>query len=179
MAYTTVAQLRAYLPQLPDGAETDALLGDMLERATDAIVAVMGFRFEGYVDDFKKVAGSGAVYLVLPPHAPLSVETVADSEGEQVTGWEPYGRTWLFHPDGWGTTRYTIGAQWGYGDPPPGIQEVTLEVAVNIWRAKDAARFSDYVGVAEGGAVAYTEAFTAQQRAILTGWVRRYGFWGT
>jgi hypothetical protein len=179
MAYATVAQVRAYLPQLPNDSETDALLADILERATDAVAAVMGFRFEGYVDDFKKVAGSGTVYLILPPHAPLSVETVADNEGEQVTGWEPYGRTWLFHPDGWGTTRYTIGAQWGYGDPPPGIQEVTLEVAVNIWRAKDAARFSDYVGVAEGGAVAYAGAFTAQQRAILTGWVRRFGFWGT
>lgn len=178
MAYATVAQLRAYLPQLPNETTTDDLLAAILERATDAVAAVMGFRFAGYVDDFKKVAGNGTVYLVLPPHAPLSVETVADTDGVQVTGWEAYGRTWLFHPDGWGTTRYTIGAQWGYGDPPPSIQEVTLEVAVNIWRAKDAARFSDYVGVAGEGAVAYEGAFTAQQRAVMTGWVRRFGFWG-
>lgn len=179
MAYATVAQLRAYLPQLPDDMATDALLGDILERTTDAVATVMGFRFAGYVDDFKKVPGTDTVYLVLPPHAPLSVETVADDDGAAVTGWEVYGRSWLFHPDGWGTARYTIGAQWGYGEPPPGIQEVTLESAVTIWRAKDAARFSDYVGVAGEGATAYDGAFTAQQRAVMTGWVRRYGFWGT
>lgn len=179
MAYATVAQLRAYLPQLPNDEATDDLLEALLERATDAIAAVMGMRFEGFVDDFKKVAGTGTVYLVLPPHIQLSVETVADADGVQVTGWEVYGRTWLFHPDGWGTTRYTIGAQWGYGDPPPSIQEVALEVAVNMWRAKDAARFSDEVGVHGEGAVPYEGAFTAQQRAVMTGWVRRFAFWGT
>jgi hypothetical protein len=178
MAYATVAQVRAYLPQLPNDTPTTALLGDILERATDAVVALMGFRFEGYVTNYRKVSGTGTVYLVLPPHAPLSVETVTDGDNEPVMGWELYGKTLLFHPDGWGTTRYTIGAQWGYGDPPPSIQEVTLELAVNLWRAKDAARFSDYVGVAAGGAVAYEAALTAQQRAILTAWVRRFGFWG-
>ncbi len=179
MAYATVAQIRAYLPQVPTTGETTTLLGDLLERVTDGVAAVMGFRFEGYAAaDSRVVWGNGSVYLLVPPHAPLSITAVVSADGDVVSGWEYYGRTWLFLPDGWGTGQYRVTAQWGYGDPPPSITEVVLETAVNLWRAKDAARFSDVVGVAGSGAVGYEQAFTAHQRAVIRAWTRRFRYAG-
>lgn len=65
-------------------------------------------------------------------------------------------------------------AAWGYGPPPPSISQVVLEVSVQWWRAKDAARFAEVVGVQREGAVSIEAAFTPPQAAVLGAWKRKF-----
>jgi len=83
--------------------------------------------------------------------------------------------TYLYRPGGWPRARYAATARWGYGEPPAAIVEVTLQVAVNLWQARQAGQFSDIVGVEGGGGVGYARALTNQQRMIIDDVRLRYG----
>lgn len=78
MPYATLADLRAYLPQLPADITTDTLLTALLTRATDAVIAVLGFDFAGYATSEELVRGSNSPYLPLPAHRLGSVDGVED-----------------------------------------------------------------------------------------------------
>ncbi len=179
MAYATVAQLREYLPDVPDDAETESLLQTVLERATAIVDAELGFQFApyDYVAESKDVyAGAGGKWLYLPAHMPESVTAVdlissrgLDGEStEAVTEYVESDRYRLYLDSGWLPRRwYRVTAVWGYGAVPEEIVEVTLEVAVNIWRGRDAMNWSTELGASGGGATPYRRALTWAQRSII------------
>jgi hypothetical protein len=175
-SYATLDQLREYLPTTPRTTEADTLLQRVLDRATSLIDLALGFSFEGFAESSRRVGAGYGPFLSLPPHQVGSVTEVAPSK-DPATPVDPDlwdemadGTLWrdpATNPNPWGADRYLVTASWGYGDPPEAVAEVCLELAVNIYRSRDAGRFSDVVGVAGGGAVGYERALTAQQKLIL------------
>lgn len=179
MAYATVAQLRAYLPQVKSGSVTDNELQDVLTRATDVIDTYLGFAFAGYVTAVKNVLANVGEYLWIPAHERDSVTTVTQNGATvTVTAWYSDDKIrlsgHLHNPNWWQRGVVAVTANWGYGTAPAAIVEICLEVAVNIWRSRDRGQFSDVVGVETGGQieVARMGAFTAPQKAVLDRWRR-------
>jgi hypothetical protein len=182
-SYPTVAQFRAYLKQTTTTTLTDDDAQEILNRATaicdDASVG-LGFHFGGYTGGQQTVLSNHSPYLELPPYQPGSVSAIT-LDGNPIVDWvaDPDGtlrRTvasqWPVKDiDAWGWRGfyYVVTANWGYGPPPDSVIEVCLEVAVNIWRSRDAGRFTNVVGPADGGAVGYEGALTPLQRSVLQG----------
>lgn len=174
MSYGTLADLRAYLSQVPAGTTEDALLADVLDRATAVVDTVLGYSYASYpAASSQKVRGAGGPYLIIPPHQ-LGTVSAVSLNGDAVTdytelaGGTLYRVSSLGYPRDWYTYYYDVTAVYGYGAAPTAVVEVTLELAVSIWKAKDAASFTDVVGVDGGGAVGYQRALTDRQRMILT-----------
>lgn len=192
-SYVTVADLREYLDQVKsevDAPGTDAKLQNILNRAAsicnDASVG-LGFSFamvgdDDYVTEARTVVFTHGPYMVLPPHRKGSI-TVITLDSSTIPSTE-----YAFDPDGtlrrvagsqwprqlrddfgWQGYLYEVTADWGYGPPPDSLKEVCLEVAVNIWRAKDAGRFSNVVASQDGGPVGYEGALTPMQKSVLQG----------
>lgn len=203
MSYASTDQLRGYLKQIPadvaPSTTNDDLLQAVLDRSTSMVNDALGFAGVGgafatwaTAATTRDVRGEGGEWLYPPSYQPDSVDTVSEvySKGltsettHAVTDWAeeeasqaPGGR--LYRSGGWGDRAwYRIGAIWGYGPAPNSIVEVTLELAVNLWRAKDAGRFSNVVGVEGGGAVGYEKALTPQQQMVVLNVARRFGFGG-
>ena len=177
MSYATVVQLRAYLTQVVAGAANDALLQAVLDRAYAIINDALGFDFAAYgaAADVDVECGHERRWLEIPAHEAGSVATVAWLSGrgtasettEAVADWleEADGRLYL--DNGWSPGWYRVEAIWGYGPAPASIVEVELEVAVNIWRGRDATAWSAEVGAEGVGAVSYNRALTWAQRSII------------
>lgn len=181
MAYATREQLYVYLPQLAASAtaETDAQLDSILERATDIVRQFLRMALADHTFDYapygapsaRRVRSVGGPWLFIPPHQPGSVSAITYLvSGAPLAGvWdEDAATTALYRVSGWGYTDYRITAVWGYGPTPPdSIIEVTLELAVNLWRSKDKGMFTDTIGVDGSGAVQYIGGLTNQQRMLL------------
>jgi hypothetical protein len=192
MDYATAASLRAYLDQVEVTTATDELLGDILTRASATVrtslrslLADAGFDFAA---DYAAASTSivtayGGVVLLLPPHLAASVTQVeyvlttnpttwaalTDEWYEQQDGslYRDYGWGYGYHPSG---ARYRVTARWGYGPVPSEIEQVTLELAVNIWRSRDKGGFTDVVGVEGQGSIRAVAHLTSGQRAVLEAW---------
>lgn len=179
MAYATATQLREYLDanQVADDAETTALLETILDRATDIVDGALGFSFSAYGDaSAKDVRAVGGEYLELPPYELGSVTSVyrvydkgtSDEDTEEITDYVVLDDGRLYRQGGWTAGGwYRVTASWGYGPAPDAIVEVTLEVAVNIWRGRSALQWSNTYGDEGGGAVTYNRALTWAQRSII------------
>lgn len=174
-AYATVAELREYLDKLGSGV-ADAQLQAVLDRARSIVDLGLGFSFfdaggEWPAATARTVRADGTPYLRLPPYQEGSITgIVVAGTATAVTGWAEAwsaGRGVLERYPAWDVGRYTVTAAYGYGAAPAAVVEVNLEVAVNIWQARQAGRFSDVVGAEGGGAVGYQKALTAQQAMIL------------
>lgn len=179
-SYATVAQFKRYLKQLATVTDATVLadIQDVLDRATDIVDLALGFSFVAYgaaaARDLRALGGD--VWDIAPPHEIASVASVYEitSKGttyestSEITDYEELEDGRLFRGAGWAPGAwYRITAEWGYGPAPAAIVEVTLEVAVNIWRSSDRGQFSDVIGVEGGGAVGYQRALTNQQRMII------------
>ncbi len=179
MAYGTLAEMYALLPQVTVNAANDALLSVMLERATDIVDMALGFSYAAVGAAAEKdVRALGGQYLELPAYELGSITAVYEVSGkgtdyestDEVTDYDVLDDGRLYRGGGWTAGRwYRITAEWGYGEPPESIVQVTLEVAVNLWRGKDRGLYSDVIGVEGGGAVGYQRALTNQQRMIIAG----------
>lgn len=181
MSYATVAELRAYLPQIKTDSETDELLATVLERANAIVNDALGFEFAEYAvtETVRDVeCRHNRRWLELPAHQVGSVTTVESISGRGTayealsteTDWmeEPDGR--LFRFGGWGMGAwYRIRALWGYGPAPATIVEVEIEIAVNIWRGRDASSWQSDTGADGQGAVGFNRALTWAQRSIIDG----------
>jgi hypothetical protein len=189
MTYATVAQFRSYLKQLPtlqsspnatqqQVTETDALLTDILTRATDAIDQMLEFSFAAYgAASSKKVVSQGGRLLALPAHQDASVTGVA-FDGDAITDYtyiRESRRGYLQRVNGWpACVLLDVTAAWGAGPAPASITEMCLELAVNIWRSRDRGMFADVIGVdassgpVGGGGVAYIGTLTKMQQMTLT-----------
>lgn len=184
MAYATLDQLYDYLPQLARD-EHDSLLSDILDRAESIVDDALGFQFAGYGEATTRDVECRVRWrwLEAPAHERGSIVAIAEVSGRgtssetttEITEFveEEDGR--LYRDEGW--TRgawYRIEARWGYGPPPDDIVEVTLEVAVNIWRGRDASQWSASIGVEGQGSVSYNRALTWAQRSIIEAVRTRY-----
>ncbi len=169
--YITAADIRAYLPQVK--ADNDPTLTAITIRATDRVNKALGFVFDGYVVGTRVVSAYGGKYLHLPPHQLGSVTAVvwgtytvpSSYYSEQPDGALYYRPSWG-HPT-WGIADYLVTAAYGYGQPPEAIQEVTLELAVNIWRSKDKGGFTEVLGAEGSGAVRVVAGLTRDQLATI------------
>lgn len=177
--YITVDDMRAYLDQTKAGAEQDATLTSICARATSIVNGALGFVYAGYAAGIRPVHASGTAWLYLPPYEPGSVTSVVwgsytvpsddyyeDSErsalvrtNTTILGALPYSS--------WDSALYSVAANYGYGPPPESIVEVTLEVAMNIWRSRARGGFTELVGAEGGGAVRSVQGLTKQQQAIV------------
>ena len=179
MAYASVAQLREYLKDLPASDETDDLLEAILERATALVDGELGFGFASYgytASETDVYSGAGGKWLYLPAYQSGSLEDVAlvssrgtdDEDTDAETEYVEESRYRLYRDVGWLPWRfYRVSAVWGYGEAPEAIVEVTLQVAVNIWRGRDAMQWSSSLGAEGGGAVSYQRALSWAQRSII------------
>ncbi len=177
MAYATLDQLYEYLPQLARG-EHDSLLSDILDRAESIVDDALGFQFAGYGEATTRDVECRVRWrwLEAPAHERGSIVAIAEVSGRgtssetttEITEFveEEDGRLWRgqgWTPGAW----YRVTAVWGYGPAPASIVQVTLEVAVNIWRGRDASQWSNTLGVEGQGAVSYNRALTWAQRSII------------
>lgn len=180
MAYATVEELKRYLEQIKEDVTLDTLtlLQEVLDRATSIIDGELGFSFDGYTPGTRTVYGWDTDTLWLPPHEVGSVTAVATAPGgTAITGWveSSDGRVYresYYNPESdlilsWGRSRYAVTANWGYGDPPASITQVCLELAVNMWRARDKGLWTDVIGVEGAGGIRYIGGLTNQQRGII------------
>lgn len=185
MAYATLAQLRAILTQVPAGSGNDALLNVMLDRATAIIDGQLGFSFAAYgataTPRDVRIRGASTLsgYLDLPAYqaATLTGVTIVTGRGTTaevetaITDYlaeedvRPYR---LYRDAGWTSgVNYRVTAKWGYGTQPVEIELVCIELAVNLWGARDSKQITDVIGVEGGGAVGYVRGLTNKQRMIL------------
>jgi hypothetical protein len=184
--YASVAQLREYLVQVPAGAAYDALLDSVLDRAMDIIDGRLGFTFSAYGEaataaDVRCPADSE--YFMLPHYGAGTITSVyelygkgLDSEDtEEITEYEALDDGRLYYAYDWERGQwYRITAKWGYGAAPDSIVQVCLELAINLWSARESRTITDVVGVEGGGAVGYSRSLTNRQRMILDGIRQRY-----
>jgi len=195
--YASTTQMRAYLSQVPAGVAVDALLQECLDRASAAVDGELGFSFAGYASTAgaRTFSSRGGRLLHLPyhesgsltalsltyeesgrPETPVQVDvTLPTAIAFSVYTAEADDHTYLWRATGWPSGRYSGTAKWGYGSAPADIVQVTLELAINLWLAKDGGQFSDVVGIEGGGAVGYNRAWTNRQRMILAATRLRYG----
>lgn len=171
MSYATLAELRAYLRQAPTGTDGDALLQDVLDRATDMIeTALGGITFVAYgatatAKDFRVLQVTDE--LAIPAHEVGSVTVVQTlfSKGTlaeattAITDYDELDDGRLYREAGWEPGWYRITAKWGYGPAPATVVQVTLEVAANIYRMRQSG-MSTEIGAEGGGAVTMQGALT-------------------
>jgi len=175
MSYASVEQLRAYLPQVASGSANDVLLQAVLDRATEIVDLELAFSFAGYgTKAAKDVRAEGGEYLNLPGHKAASVTTVyaVSSKGasyestSEITDFEELEDGRLYYCTGWTQGGwYRVTAEYGYGTVPEAIVEVTLQVAINIWRSRDATGTT--IGPDGQGQVSVNRALTWNQRSII------------
>lgn len=181
MSYATITQLREYLGQVKTGTTNDALLASILERANAIVDAALGFNFSefGATATDIDIRSEGGEYLYPPAYLAVTLTAIkavysrgaASESTEVITNWKaderikPYV---IYRGDGWTNKQwYRLTAKWGYGPAPASIIEVELEVAVNIWRAKDASFGQSELGAAGQGSVGFNRALTWAQRSII------------
>lgn len=180
--YASVAQLRVYLPQAKAGEATDDALEEVLTRATgivrDAMRAALddpSFDYTAYGSAATKIVkGFPTQDLPLPVHQAASVTLVEEETSTNPAAYTTVSDQWLeeggklYRAGGWWFSRYRVTAVWGYGPTvPAAIEEVTLELAVNLWRRRDSGGYTELPGVAGQGAVRVVAGLTAQQQKTI------------
>jgi hypothetical protein len=192
--YASTDALRSYLDGVVATAEEDENLAAILARATGIIRSAIrnGLRDESFDFDESTPAASArsvnAGYgplMALPPHIPDSVTAVVDSLGATVDSGDyteqttpPNYGALRMTGDPWSTTspalwagRYAVTARWGYGTVPDEIEELCLEIAVDIWRKKDAGFFPE-IGTAGEGAIPVVTEW--DRLGVVSAFVERY-----
>ncbi len=188
MAYTTVGRVKQYLPQLADTSDHDALLAEIIDRAQRLVDDYLGFTFAAYgatATEKDVWSGNGGDYLLLPAYKTGSLSSVylvtdrggaSEDDTEEIDDYSEDDRWRLWRAAKWPRrTWYRCKAIWGPGDVPDSIEEVTIEIAVNIWRGRDVGQF-DRSGAEGGGSVAYARALTWSQRNAIDR--VKMQFWG-
>lgn len=169
---------------------TDSVLQDCLDRATDIVRSAMRslladplFDYAAYgVASTKIVRAFDSYYLRLPAYSLGTVTLVEYQSGSNPSTyttltsdqWEAQADGRLYRAAGWGGgiasdyPRYRITAVWGYGPTPPdAIEQLTLELAVNIWRSRDKGGFTEIVGVNGSGGIKQIAGLNKQQQMTL------------
>jgi hypothetical protein len=171
-------------PSVTIAPATDVLLQNCLDRATDivgnALRALLGdptFDYAAYgVASTKIVRGHTGQYMALPAHQAGSVTLVEYQSGTNPATYTALTDQWveeggmLWRSYNWLSSygqRYRVTAVWGYGPVPDAIEELTIELAVNIWRSRDKGGFTEVVGVEGSGGIRAIAGLNKQQVMIL------------
>lgn len=192
-SYATVESLQGYLEQVTPTAANVRLLQKQLDRATGIIrdemrnlLADPSFDYVAWpVASAKTITSYGGPYLQLPPHqagtvtlvkygtstvaSTTYIETAQGSLQVISSAGLTYPMYWL-HPGyaTWGLAQYSITAIWGYGPTvPSSIEELTLELAVNLWRTRDTGGFRENIGVEGSGGIRMVTGLSENQEAII------------
>ncbi len=183
--YATTDQFYDYQDQIARGTK-DALVTDLLTRATDMVNGALGFTFSDYADEAtdKNVwSGNGGYYLYLTCHESGSVTGVTqvasrgtnDESEIEIDDYVVETRGRLYRDSEWlPRTWYRVTAKWGVGPVPARIVEITLEVAVNLYNLRQNGT-SPTQGVEGNGSTAYPRALTWAQRSVIES--VRMGYW--
>jgi hypothetical protein len=178
-AYVTPAEFggaSGYLKQITITDDATLLkVNAVIARAQAVVDGVLELSYaEDYVNEERQVRSSRGAYFTLPPHEIGSVSQVTTMDGGDVSDYFqelPNGVLYAVDSGGyegnWGAGMYLVTAAWGCGPVPQDVKEVTLEVAVNLWRSAEAGRFSNVIGASDGGAVGYEGALTPFQVMVL------------
>lgn len=194
MAYATPAEFFEYMPQAEGADGADALAASVLARASAVIDGELGYSFAPAAAT-AVAYGDGTDFLAPPVFVAGSVTAVTAPAGWDVpdyverdgllvvvrsnvagswylrSGLTPGVLAWPYE-GGWRPgVPYTVAATFGTDAAPDDIVEATLELAVRMWRGRDAG-FSDVVGVEGGGAVGYNGALPALVKRILDNYRR-------
>lgn len=162
----------------------DQVLQDALDRATDivrvtlqALLADPLFDYAAYgAASTKIVRGYQTTDLRIPAHNAGSVSLVEIESGsnpltytEIDAGEYSEEAYYLYRPAGWSpSSRYRVTAAWGYGATvPASIEEVTLQVAVNIFRSRDTGGYIEAAGPDGAGSTLLVAGLTKIQRSTL------------
>ena len=192
MNYATINELREYLKQLEASTETILPTADaILDRATAIIRTTIRNELRDPTFDFtadapvtaRLINAGYGVFLTLPPHAIGSLAGIVKaSSGVTITAYfqhtapPNYGNVRLLG-DPWGTSPalwmgwYSVSAAWGYGVVPANITELCLEIAVDIWRKKDAGFFAE-IGVAGEGSLPVVAEW--DRLGVISAFVEQY-----
>lgn len=190
--YATVDQLKVYLQQFQDTSAENGALTDVLERATAIITTSLGFRLTPAAVGSQVVYGDGGTMLEPPLFVTGSVTSVTapssitvpayvESDGallikNSTTGvlgsnvyprLYPYGDSYQENLGAWAAgVPYTVAATFGASDDDMLVAEqMCLEVAVRLWRFRDAGG-SAAIG-AEGGVVIVKSDFSPMVQHML------------
>jgi hypothetical protein len=182
VAYASVEHLQEYLDQVSDTVANVQQFVRMLNRATSIVRGAMRRALADDTFDYAEwgvastrlVRSYGGDYLALPPHQAGSVTLVERQTTTSPIAYETVVDTWaaegsrLYRPSRWGIDRYRVTAVWGYGpDVPAAIEEVTIEVAVNLWRGQDSGGYVTSVGVDGGGDTRVVAGLNKLQQQII------------
>jgi hypothetical protein len=175
-------------PSVTAAAASDARIQKVLDRATQIIDTVLGVSFSlSDAPGSSIVYGDGTDYLVPPAFVAGSVTAVTAPSGYTVPAYSAidgvlivtrdgligplYGAQALtgrlYQPlGGWlPGVPYTVAATFGYSAIPADIVEACLEIAVDLWRFKDAGSIK-VVGV-EGAGMVSGKGLPATAKTIL------------
>lgn len=162
----------------------DSLLQNCLDRATSDIREEMRsyladslFDFTAYgLPSTRIIDGYFGVYLTIPAHQIGSVTLVEQQITSIPATYQAITDQWnentisgqLYRSAGWSREYYRITAVWGYGPAiPESIVELTLELAVNIWRSRDKGGFTDVIGIEGSGGIKPITSLNKSQQAKI------------
>lgn len=189
MSYASTAEFRQLMDQVPAGGTEDALIQLCLDAATKICDTEIGHPWAAGAPGTAVVYGdgttvltppafvAGSVTLVTAPSA-YSVPAYAEVNGRLNTVdsagviYAPYYPPFFYSswraPAAWlPGVPYTVSATYGWGAAPADIKQACLEIAVAIYRGRDAG-YSDVVGTAgSGGEVAYVGKYSKRADATL------------
>lgn len=177
-------------PSVTVVSATDSLLQNALDRSTDIIKQAMRALLADPLFDYAAygaastmiVRGYDTFYLRPPAHQLASTTLIEYQSGSNPSSytaltsdqWEETADGRLYRSAGWGGglfgdyPRYRITAVWGYGSAPPAsIVELTLELAVNIWRSRDTGGFVEVAGSEGQGGIRHVAGLTKLQQQVL------------
>lgn len=181
----TATDIYTYLNQVAVNAANTTLMTAIANRASDIVTQAVGFGFDGYTAGSKDVRAdpTRSQYLRLPAYNLGSVTTVVMvmNRGQEIestrsiSDWIEEPKFYLYRDHWWERGAwYRIQAEWGYGDPPPALTQLALELAVNIWRSKEKGLFTEIMGAEGAGAVRYIGGLNSLQRQIVDSVRRQY-----
>lgn len=178
------ALLTGTTPTITVESATEDVLSSVLDRATDIVRAAMRALLADPLFDYTSygaastqlVRGYDSEDLRIPVHQAGSVILVETETGSSplsytemdAAQWDEEG-VYLHRSGGWtGGTRYRITAVWGHGPTASSaIEEVTLEVAANIYRSRATGGFIDTLGQDGASSVRVVAGLTKLQQATL------------
>lgn len=185
MSYASIAEFRQLMDQVPAGATEDALIQLCLDMASQIIDTQIGHAWAAGVPGTAVVYGDGSAVLIPPTFvsgsvtlvsapAAYSVPSYTEIDGRLVTVdaggviQSPYYRIGWRNPYTWlPGVPYTVSASYGWGAAGNDILDACLEIAIAIYRGRDAG-YSDVVGTAgSGGEVAYVGKWSKRTEATI------------
>lgn len=186
MVFATIAALRTYLNQIPESVATDAVLQEIIERSSSLVAQALypvTFQTEMPVASSIRVRTFGSArYLEVPRYWPDTITSIKQ-DGITISSFviateKPFPE-YSVSPYLWPAGVYEITASWGNGYAPDLVTQITLEVAVNIWRTRSTGSFSDTTGGGSagdprGGGIRYVGGMLPQHKDAISALKRQY-----